>query len=219
MRLNIADDRAVARAAHLEGHIALPFDADGFGAFLKRRPAGGRAVLAGLGCVQLFEVQVLNVRPRVGKAPGHTLGSAQHDKRQTGQSGSNHIQRGVLMTAGQFTSRRFQVCKIPDGRRTQGQVRIVGQQGFATDGVAARNHPIVAAFAFQNADIAHPVSRPLGQCVGRCCEREGLGLALGRIHAQLSVQGRQVHCGGRFFTRIRRKELPKLFVVEHFRGG
>jgi len=52
--LGIADDRAMARAAHHMRHIGLTFDGDGFGAGVKGLPPGGRFVARGIAGVDLL---------------------------------------------------------------------------------------------------------------------------------------------------------------------
>ena len=69
--LRIADDRAVARAAHLQRHFALPFDKDALFAHGEIGPAIGCAVALRLRRIDLLEVEVLNIRSGVGEAPGH----------------------------------------------------------------------------------------------------------------------------------------------------
>ena len=157
LRLHITDDRTMAGAAHLEGDIRLAFDADGFAALRKSGPTIGRAVLTGSGRVELLQIQVLHIGPGVGEAPGHARGAAQHHKGQAGQGGTDHVERGVFVPAGQLACRSFEVGVIPDGRRTQSQMRVVGQQGLARHGATSGHHPVVAALALQNAHVAHPV--------------------------------------------------------------
>ena len=157
VRLHIADDWTMASAAHLERDIRLTFDPDGFAALRESGPTIGRAVLTGSGCVKLLQIQVLHIGPGVGETPCHARGAAQHHKGQAGQGGTDHVERGVFVPAGQLSCRSFEVGVVPDGWRTQGQMRVVGQQGLARHGAASGHHPVVATFALQNAHVAHPV--------------------------------------------------------------
>ena len=78
-RLRVADDRAVAGAAVAVAHIGLTFDFDGVGAGFKIGPTGGRFVLFGVGRVDLLQIQILHIRPRIGKAPSHFGGAPKHN--------------------------------------------------------------------------------------------------------------------------------------------
>ena len=160
--LYITDDRTMTCAAHGQGQIALPFDTNGFVADIERCPSLRRSVLTRARSIQLFKVQVLYIRPSIGESPGYTSRAAQHHKRQARQSCAHDIQsgHGLTLPDGCWC---FQACKVPNGWRAERQMGVIGQQGFAAFCAVTGDHPVVAAFAFQDTHVAHPICRPLRQ--------------------------------------------------------
>ena len=239
--LGVAQHGAVPRAAHLQGNIGLPFHADGFVAHREGRPALGRAVLRRVGGVDLLQVQVLHVRARVGEAPGHFVRAAQHHERHAGQGSTHRVNGAHGSAVRRLACGRLQARKVPDGGCRQAQVRVVGQQRFATHGAGARQHPVVAALALVGARIAGQLvgpgqhagtdlagqrsvaqcgrcSLPVGQrcSCGRCSRRVGIG---GAVHPQLPVQRGQVGRGCGALARVRRHQLPQALGVQRFGDG
>ena len=159
--LRVADHRAVARAAQRHPDIALALDLEDFLAHDKLFPARGRAVLAGIGRVDLLQIQILHIGVGVGKAPGHLRRAAQHHKGHAGQGGPCHIQlaQGTAVTGPALW--RLKTREVPDGRSAQPQMRIVGQQGLAASGLAAGHHPVIAAQSVIRAHILRHGGRPL----------------------------------------------------------
>ena len=154
-----------------------------------------------------------NVGAGVGEAPGDMIAAAQDDEGRAGDAAAHGV-RGL----GAGTLER-QVHEVPERRRFQAQVRIVGEQRLARARARTRDHPVVGgASADQIAD--QPVEhlggvRPahgrggrlqgievgnLGQarrCVGRIERHQvldlGRGEALGR---QREAQDLQVEVHG-----------------------
>ena len=122
-------------------------------------------------------------------------------------------------------------CKIPNGRCAQTQMRVIGQQRFAADSMAARHHPVVAALAF---NVAYFAANDVGSYIASrflFCYR--FSSIIGNIHAgyslifykflascldfgrfehtQIGIEFGQIHFGNRRITRIGREQIPHLF--------
>ena len=208
--------------------VGLALDADGFVAHRERSPSVGRAVLRGVGGVDLLQIQVLHIGAGVGEAPGDLVGTAQHHKGQARQGGAYGINGAQGCAVRRLARRGLQARKVPDGGGRQAQVRVVGQQRLAAHGAGARNHPVVAALALVGACVAgqfvgpgqHASADLPGQrtfAVGwRHCSRCSTS---GRctINPQLAIQRRQV-CGrsGRL-PRIGWHQLPQPVGVQRAR--
>ena len=145
--LRVCDHRSMARRARIENHICLALDFDHMAAVLEAGPTGlavfiRNTVDRGVIRVQLLQIKVLHIGAGIGHAPGHFFGTTQHHKGQTRKCGPNHLQAW-----------RLQAGKVPDGRCTQTQMGVVGQQGFAADSIASGDHPVVAAFALHGSEV------------------------------------------------------------------
>ncbi len=185
--LGVAQHRAVAGLAHGQRHVELAFDRNSFCAGGKALPdrfiaLAGHPVLRDVGRVDLLNVEVLHVRAGVGEAPGHLRGAAQHHEGQTGQRGANDVECGCGAGRG-----RLQPGNVPDGGGAQAQVRVVGQQRLAAGGVAAGDHPVVAALAVVETGAVGPVFCPQSH-VGRDFQVKS-ALGLGGVWWQCSCIG------------------------------
>ncbi len=106
---------------------------------------GGAArhpVLRRVGRVDLFDVEVLHIRPGVGKAPGHSARCVPAPQ-TAGPAGWRRSRPWRPWRSVSAWPRRLQPREVPDGRRAQAQVRVVGQQGHARLAAGARHHPVV----------------------------------------------------------------------------
>ena len=122
--LCITDDGAMPCATDHMVHRRFAFDRDDFGTRVKRLPTLRRFIACGVSCINLLQIQILHIGTSVGEAPGHMGVATQHHKGQTWQAGTDHIGVGC-----------FQMRVIPNGRRTQSKVRIIGQQRLTRGGV------------------------------------------------------------------------------------
>ena len=130
-----ADDGSVGGLPHLQylGFAAL--DADYFCAGFHRHPLPLVHHLLRVVGMQFLHEEIPRVRHQVGEPPGDIpIASDGHERR----SGKNH--------AGHVQGRGFQVRLEPDGRQTQGQVGVVGQDGGAGCAFCGPHHPCIARF-------------------------------------------------------------------------
>ena len=226
--LNVAQHGAMARAAQLQQQVGLALDADGFVAHGELGPSVGRAVLRGIGGVDLLQIQVLHIGAGVGEAPGDLVGTAQHHKGQARQGGAYGINGAQGCAVRRLARRGLQARKVPDGGGRQAQVRVVGQQRLAAHGAGARNHPVVATLALVGACVAgqfvgpgqHASADLPGQRTFAVGWRHSSRCSTGgrcTINPQLAIQRRQV-CGrsGRL-PRIGWHQLPQPVGVQRAR--
>ncbi len=160
--LRIAEHRAVAGFTHGEQHVRLALDLDGFIPGLEVFPRHGtvwrrHAVLARVGRIDLLQVQVLYIWRGIGKCPGCLAGTTQYDERKSRQGCAHGVYGCRHAAVSGFACRGRQARKVPDGGRRKTQVRVIGQQGFATGSARARDHPAVRTLAVHDAQAARPV--------------------------------------------------------------
>ena len=115
-RLNIRYHRAMPGASHLDADITLPLHFDHFIANSKSLLTLRCSVI--VFAFQSLQIQVLNIRTRVGKAPCGLVGSTQNNKWQARQSSTHHIQRRMRLAVRELAGGRMQARKIPNSRGT-----------------------------------------------------------------------------------------------------
>ncbi len=84
--------------------------------------------------VERFDVEVLYVGVEGGESPGNMIVVSGDHERHSRQCDAGSVKAG-----------RTQVRHVPDIRHSQAEVHVVGEQGFSTGGVRARDHPVVGA--------------------------------------------------------------------------
>ena len=155
----VRDHRPVARAPPGHGDVGTALDLDDLSAGLERRPAVGGAVAAGVGGIDLLQVEVLDVGSGVGEAPGDVLVLPQHHHRQARQRCPSHFQAGGL-----------EAREVPQRGRAELEVRVVGQQRPAGAGVRPGDDPVVGAHALdarRRGDLGQPLPGRLQRTTGQ----------------------------------------------------
>jgi hypothetical protein len=180
----VGDHRAVARAPHRHRHVGAAAHLDDFLARLEAGPAAGGLVAVRVRRVELLEVDVLHVGPGVGEAPGEVFVLPEHDKRQARHRG-----------AGDAVARRLDAREVPQRRRGQPQVRVVGDERLAGFAAAARDDPVVRADAVDAGRARRGVD-----------QRHGLR-AEPAVHPQALVERRVVDQRGRLVARVGRQQF------------
>ena len=117
-RQHVADHGAVPRNAHIEIDSRRALDLDRFVHDRERAMTVRRDVAAG--AIELLEIEVLHVGTGIGCAPRDLVVAPDDDARHAGQRRTDLIE-----------ARRMQVSEVPDVRRAQPEMRIVGEQRFA----------------------------------------------------------------------------------------
>src|SRR5579863_6035790 len=108
--------------------------ADGDG-FLPRGESGvaiGGEVMRWVFRIELFDEEVLNVGRGGRKAPGDLVVMADDDHWVAGDRRS-----------GDLAARRLEPGEVPHARRTEAEMRVVGEKRFAAGAMGAVDHPIV----------------------------------------------------------------------------
>ena len=106
------------------------------------RKAFRRAVLPGIVGIQLFQEQVLGIEIGRRQPPGEPVVSAGQNKRRSRQGAADQV-------AGFLPFLPAQMGEIERAGRRQAQMRIVGQQRLAGDGLRAGNRPVVGSRQLQ----------------------------------------------------------------------
>ena len=160
-RQQVGEDRAVARGADGDDHVAQAADADDLLSDLGRLPRAVDLVARGVVGVEALDVDVLHVGESVGDAPGAMLVVADDDAGHAGQGEAGNV---VIAAA--------EVIGVPDGREDGRQVGVVGQLRPAAGGARPADNPVVAAQALaheRRADravgnrLAERAQQPFGQ--------------------------------------------------------
>ena len=105
----------MARHAHRQLDIRRAFHPNDFAPRLELAPALGREIARRV--VELLQVQVLHIGAGVGRRPGEAAIAADDDPRHAGQRGADRVE-----------PRRMQVREVPDARRAEPEVRVIGKQ-------------------------------------------------------------------------------------------
>ncbi|MCY1288712.1 hypothetical protein D9M70_377670 [compost metagenome] len=187
---HVRDHRPVARAADFQRHVGRALDADGLGAGLEAGPAVRGLVLGLAAGPQPFDKQVLHVRRGIGQTPCDAVVVPEHHHRNAGQRGAGHVE-----------SRGGHAGEIPQRRRLQTQVRVVGQHRLARLRMRTGDHPVVRAHAL---DIARR----------RLVADAGHGI---RQRRQLLVQVAVIHGAHRLLARVRRQQFTDARHRQHLR--
>src|SRR2546421_10983056 len=89
----LKNDRTVTRNGHIQslGHDASGIDRvfahlDLFVTYFSVAPSGRGEITIRIVLIEFFEVEVLNVWPKIGRAPGDVIVMAQNDARSAGKS-------------------------------------------------------------------------------------------------------------------------------------
>ncbi len=125
------------RGARRERYGRLASHADRLQARLEGLPFSAKPIAGSVLRVDLLEVEVLDVRLDTGQAPADASVVADDDARQARQRGSGDREAG-----------RLEARDVPERRRPESQVGIVGEQRLSADGAAAADDPGVAAELF-----------------------------------------------------------------------
>ena len=129
------DDGAVAGDEHLlHDGLAAALDLDLFPDRLPVAPLTFVQVLVRRLRIQFFDVEVLDILPGGGQAPGAVLVMTDDDAGRTGKGDTGHVVAGAV-----------EMDLVPAGRHRQGEVSIVGQQGLTCGRTRTGHHPLVAA--------------------------------------------------------------------------
>ena len=105
---------------------------DGFGAGFELRPASRHLIFAPVVGIDALQIEVLRIGAGIGLAPGHMAIAARDDCGNSGQRAAND----VFVPKGKMS-------EIPNRGDAESEVRIVGEQRLARDGVRAIHRPIV----------------------------------------------------------------------------
>ena len=124
------DDRAVFRIAQGDRDRRAIGHLDDRAAGFERGPAVRGAVLFGVVGVHLFDMQVDIVHVGRGDAPADRLVAARQDAGHAGDGAADDA-----------AGLKLQPCEIPDRRRGQAQMRIVGQKGGPGGRAGRRRRP------------------------------------------------------------------------------
>ncbi len=133
-RQHVGDQGSVHGVAHRDDGVGLASHADRLAALPEPLPLPAVAVAGRIVRVQLFDEEVLHVRLERRQAPGDSVVVADDHARKARQRGSGRAKAG-----------RVERGEIPDRRRAQAEVRIVGEDRPAARRARARNDPGVAA--------------------------------------------------------------------------
>ncbi len=163
---------------------------DGLGARDEVCPAVRSLVALRAARLQALDIEILHVRRGIGETPRDALVVPEHHRRHAGQRGARDIQPGSL-----------QLGEVPQRRRLQPEVRIIGQQRLARTGMSARHHPVVRAHALHVTR-----RRPLLDA------RHGRGQ-----RRQVPVEIAVVHGAQRPIAGIRRQQLIDARHRQHLR--
>ncbi len=163
--------------AHGDHQVFAPGDLDDLAP--RRQRLVLRADPVGV-ALDLLQVEVADIRPQVGEAPGDVGVVADHHPRVPAEGVARHLVR-----AGRRHGRAVQAHLVPDARQRGAEVRVVGQQRLARRGAVAGDDPRVrpdarAARPHQRGHgvecLQHPAQRRHG---GDRRRRRGLGHRLG----------------------------------------
>ena len=170
----------MTRRARDQRDVGLAFHLDDLVDGLEARPAVGRLVLRAVVGLDALEVEVLHIGAGIGEAPCDMLVLAEDHAGQRRHRRAGHLQLRCL-----------DAREVPQRRRAQLQVRVVGEQRLAALGVRAVHNPVVRADAFDAG-------------LGR--EIQGLRTELA-VDSQLAEQRRVVGGGKRLLARVWRQQL------------
>ena len=82
--VGVAQHRTMAGAPHLHDHVRGILDLDDFVVDFEGGRAIRRQITVRIGGVEFLEIQILDIRPGIGKAPGDAVIAAQYDARYAG---------------------------------------------------------------------------------------------------------------------------------------
>ena len=121
----------------LECNRVTALDLYRFFFFLKLLPSPGRHVLVFIAEAQTFHIKVLHIAARIGESPGDMIAAPQDD----GWNRRNCRPNGVDC----FTIRLLpaHMGQIPQSRRIEPQMRVVGEQRLAGIGTRPVKHPVI----------------------------------------------------------------------------
>ncbi len=135
---DVGQHGAVAGRPDRQLHVGAVLDADRLLVRLERLRAVGREVLRGIGRVDRLDEQVLRVGVGGGDAPGDMVVLAEQHDRRAGHG------RALDPAVG-----RDDPGEVPQDRRAEAEVRVVGEDRLAGDGARTRDHPFVRRAAAQ----------------------------------------------------------------------
>src|SRR6267154_6499809 len=104
------NDRAMTGDDYLQVFVGGSFDVNRFVIDLRFFPSAWDAVFIRRGWVEGFDVQILDIRAVVGKAPSDAIVVTDDDQRRAGQSESLHV-----------PARSRDMDFVPDGRKPKFQ--------------------------------------------------------------------------------------------------
>ncbi|MCY1397648.1 hypothetical protein D9M71_126580 [compost metagenome] len=177
----IVDDRAVGRAAQGQPYRLAVLDLDGLLTAFQVYPAALIPDLVGVVRVALLGNQVEVVVLEHGQAPGELLIVPQRGDRIECLVVAVEVEAGIA-----------QLRLVPDGRHGEADVRVAGQQRFATGGAAAGHGPGIAAFELRQAGLDQGLLAEVSQPVEVLPVGAGQGLADHAFRMPVEVEGLQV---------------------------
>ena len=130
----VGHDRPVDGCPHLQLHVRAPADADPLDPLVEPLPLSPVPIARGIVGVDVFHEEVLHVGLERGHPPGDPVVVPDQHGGDAGQRRAGRPQTGGVDRG-----------EVPDGRRSQPEMRIVGEDRFAAGGPGAREDPGVAA--------------------------------------------------------------------------
>ena len=152
---NTGDDRAVDRASHGQRFVRPAPNTDLLDTGLEREPLSPVPVTRGVAGIDFLDEQVLDVGLERRQAPGDPVVAS-----------DDHAGHARQRRADGAQARGVEGCQIPDRRRAQPQVRVVGEDGSAGPGSGPGEDPGVAAEVLPRAKTKG-VERSEGAIQGR----------------------------------------------------
>ena len=200
----------MARRATGEDHIFGILHLDRLADALERLPAGRRQIFLGVFRIHALDKNVLCVRPGIGEPPGDLVVAAEEDERRSRKRGPDQIFRRVELVG------YFQVGKIPDRRRHQRQMRIIGDDRLAGIGPRARHDPVVRRTLGGHAvEHRHVVPRTLkGSLLKRSAFQSQERFHVGKRRRIVDIEHRQKIVGLLTGEAQTRKGQPVRFVID-----
>ena len=130
----IIEDRAMPGLAHLQRHVLAVLDPNALAAHVECAPAVRGEIARGIGRIDLFDEQVLNVRAGIGEAPCNVAVVPEHHHRHAGEGRAHGVHAGPR-----------EMHEIPDRRRGEPEVGIVREQRLAGHAPRPVDHPAIGA--------------------------------------------------------------------------
>ena len=158
--VDVGNHRTVSGGAHLKRHVGRALDVDGLVARRKQLRPVGRQVARRIGGIDGFDEQVLGVGVGSGQAPGDMIGLADQDQ---GEAGNSRALDPAL--------RRDDAGEIPEDRRAEVEVGVVGEDRLAGFGQRAGDDPFVRGAVAEPQQRAEPVERAVALGMVRAGDR------------------------------------------------